>query len=179
MAVRTFGFAIVGLGVIAPAHARAIAGLPNARLRAVVDTTPELARQRAAEWSVDGYTELEPVLARSDVDVVCVCVPSGLHAEVGVQAARAGKHVVVEKPIDVTLAAADRLIAAARDNGVALSVISQRRWDPGIRRLRAALDAGRLGRPILGDAIVKWYRSEEYYRSAGWRATSGWTAVAR
>jgi len=171
MVGRTFGFAIVGLGVIAPSHARAIADLPNARLRAVVDTNPELVRQRASEWAVDGYTELDAVLSRPDVEVVCVCVPSGLHAELGIRAALAGKHVVVEKPIDVTLAAADRLIAAARESGVALSVISQRRWDPGIRRLRAALEAGRFGRPILGDAIVKWYRSDAYYQSAGWRAT--------
>jgi len=168
---RIFGFAIVGCGVIAPFHARALASIANARLRAVVDVIPERARQRATEFGAEAYTELSPVLERGDVDVVCVCVPSGLHAAIGMQAAAAGKHVLVEKPIEVSLGAADRLIAASRRCGVKLGVISQHRFDGGVERLRAALTAGRFGRLLLGDAIVKWYRTQEYYNSGGWRAT--------
>jgi len=168
---RTLGFAIVGCGVIAPFHARAISDLPNARLVAVMDLHEERAAQRGAEFGVDHSTAIEDVLRRPDVDVVCVCVPSGRHTEVGVQAARAGKHLVVEKPIDVTLGAADRLIAACRASGVQLTVISQHRYDLGVRRLRELLDSGRLGRPILGDAVIKWYRTQEYYDSGGWRGT--------
>ena len=168
---RTLGFAIVGCGVIAPFHARAISDLPNARLVAVMDLHEERAAQRGAEFGVDHSTDIEDVLRRPDVDVVCVCVPSGRHAEVGVQAARAAKHLVVEKPIDVTLQAADRLIAACRASGVQLTVISQHRYDLGVRRLRELLDSGRLGRPILGDAVIKWYRTQEYYDSGGWRGT--------
>ena len=103
--------------------------------------------------------------------MVCVCVPSGMHAEVGVRAARAGKHLVVEKPIDVTLASADRLIEAARATGVALTVISQHRFDPGLIELKHLLGAGALGRLVLGEASTKWYRSQAYYDSAAWRGT--------
>ena len=103
--------------------------------------------------------------------MVCVCVPSGLHAEVGVRAAKAGKHLVVEKPIDVTLAAADRLIEAARTAGVALTVISQHRFDPGLIELKRLLGEGALGRLVLGEASTKWYRTQAYYDSAGWRGT--------
>ncbi|HEX2647492.1 MAG TPA: Gfo/Idh/MocA family oxidoreductase [Candidatus Dormibacteraeota bacterium] len=161
----------MGAGVIAPFHARSIAALPNARLRAVVDVVPELAEQQAAEWGCDGYTDVRAVLDRTDIDVVCVCVPSGLHAEIGTQVAACGKHVVVEKPIEVSLEAADRLIGACRQHGVKLAVISQHRFDPGIRRLHEAVMAGRLGRLLLGDTIIKWYRTQQYYDSAGWRAT--------
>ena len=168
---RTHGFAIVGCGVIAPFHAKALAAIPNARLRAVVDVVPKLAQQRAAEFGADAYTELGPVLERADVDVVCVCVPSGLHAAVGAQAAAAGKHVVVEKPIDISLEAADRLIETCRRHRVKLAAISQRRFDPGIERLHSALTAGRFGRLLLGDAILKWYRTQKYYDSGDWRGT--------
>ena len=103
--------------------------------------------------------------------MVCVCVPSGLHAEVGVRAARAGKHLVVEKPIDVTLAAADRLIEAARAAGVTLTVISQHRFDPGLIELKRLLGDGALGRLVLAEASTKWYRTQAYYDSAAWRGT--------
>jgi len=168
---RTYGFGIIGCGVVAPFHARAIAELPNARLVAVADVVPELAQARAAEFGVDHHIDPGELLARADVDVVSVCVPSGRHAEVGVLAAAAGKHLVVEKPIEVKLAAADRLIAACQARGVQLGVISQHRWDPGVRALKDLVDSGRLGRLVLGDAIVKWYRTQQYYESGDWRGT--------
>lgn len=173
MTERSYGFAIVGCGVIAPFHARAIADLPSARLVAVADTIEERAAARGAEFGVPYSTDVDAVLARSDVDVVSVCVPSGLHAEVGVRAARAGKHVVMEKPIEVTLDAADRLIAACRERGVKLTVISQHRYAPGVQRMRELIDTGRLGDLILGDAVIKWYRTQGYYDSGDWRGT--WT----
>ncbi len=171
MTERTFGFGIIGAGVIAPFHARAIAELPNARLVAVADVIPEAAAQRGAELGVDHYSDIDTLLARPDVDVVSVCVPSGLHAEVGVRAAAAGKHLVVEKPIDITLEAADRLIGACRHHGVALAVISQHRFGGAVQRLRGLIDEGRLGRLVIGDAIVKWYRTQAYYDSGEWRGT--------
>src|SRR5208283_5993328 len=126
----TRGFGIVGAGVIAAMHADAIATLPGARLVAVTDVAAGAAAAFAAARGCAAEPDLEVLLAREDVDVACVCVPSGLHAEVGVRAARAGKHLVVEKPIDVTLASADRLIEATRAASVALTVISQHRFDP-------------------------------------------------
>ena len=168
---REYGFAIVGCGVIAPFHARSITTLPNARLRAVVDVVPARAQQLASEFGAESAVDLRAVLDRADIDVVCVCLPSGLHAEVGTQIAAAGKHLVLEKPIDISLHAADRLIAACRAHGVKMTVISQHRFAPAVRRLREAVAAGRLGRPLLGDAVVKWYRSQQYYDTAGWRGT--------
>src|ERR1700733_6067686 len=151
----TRGFGIVGTGVIAAIHANAIAqlsktglaksglaksGLADARLVAVTDVAADAAAAFAAAHGCAAEPDLGALLARPDVEVVGVCVPSGLHAAVGVQAAQAGKHLVVEKPIDVSLEAADRLIDAARAAGVALTVISQHRLDPGLVELRRLID---------------------------------------
>ncbi len=168
---RRRGFGIVGVGVIGAVHAEAIGLLPGARLAAVTDAVPGRAKALAGEWDCAAEPSLAALLARDDVDVVSVCVPSGLHAEVGIQAAAAGKHLVVEKPIDVTLEAADRLIAAARGNGVLITVISQHRFDTGLDELRRLLDSGALGSLLLGEASTKWYRTQGYYDSAAWRGT--------
>jgi UDP-N-acetyl-2-amino-2-deoxyglucuronate dehydrogenase len=167
----TRGFGIVGTGVIATIHADAIAALPDARLVAVTDVAVGAAAAFAAARGCSAEPDLGALLARHDIEVVCVCVPSGLHAVVGVQAAKAGKHLVVEKPIDISLAAADRLVDAARTAGVALTVISQHRFDPGLVELRRLLDDGTLGRLVLGEASTKWYRTQAYYDSAAWRGT--------
>jgi len=163
---------IVGAGIIAAVHADAIALLPDARLVAVTDVAADAARDFAAARGCAAESSLDALLARPDVDVVCVCVPSGLHAEVGVRAARSGKHLVVEKPLDVTLAAADRLIEAARAAGVTLTVISQHRFDPGLIELKRLIGVGALGRLLLAEASTKWYRTQGYYDSAAWRGTS-------
>jgi predicted dehydrogenase len=152
-------------------HAGAIAALPSARLVAVTDVDVSAAEAFAASRGTAAERDLDALLARRDVDVVCVCVPSGQHAELGVRAVKAGKHLVVEKPVDVTLEAADRLIGAARDAGVALTVISQHRFDPGLIEARRLIDEGALGRLVLGEASTKWYRSQAYYDSAAWRGT--------
>ena len=166
------GFGIVGTGVIAAIHADAIAMVPDARLAAVTDVAVSAAAAFAAARGCAAEPDLDALLARPDVEVVSVCVPTGLHAEVGVRAAQAGKHLVIEKPIDVTLEAADRLIDAARAAGVALTVISQHRFDPGLIEARRLLDEGALGRLVLGEASTKWYRTQAYYDSAAWRGTN-------
>jgi UDP-N-acetyl-2-amino-2-deoxyglucuronate dehydrogenase len=168
---RRHGFGIVGAGVIGLVHAKAIGLVPGARLAAVTDVVPGRAKALAGEWDCAAEPSLAALLARDDVDVVSVCVPSGLHAEVGAQAAAAGKHLVVEKPIDVTLEAAGRLIAAARRNSVLITVISQHRFDTGLDELRRLLDSGALGLLLLGEASTKWYRTQGYYDSAAWRGT--------
>ncbi len=167
----THGFGIVGAGVIAATHAEAIGSLPGARLAAVTDVDGQRAAALAAASGADVEPGLDELLGRPDVDVVCVCVPSGMHADVGVRAAAAGKHLVVEKPIDVTLEAADRLIAAAAQAGVGMTVISQSRFYPGLIELRGLIDQGTLGRLVFGEASTKWYRSQGYYDSADWRGT--------
>ena len=138
---------------------------------AVTDVAADAAAAFAAAHGCPAEPDLAALLARPDVEVVCVCVPSGLHAAIGVQAAKAGKHLVVEKPIDVSLEAADRLIDAARAAGVALTVISQHRFDSGLIELKHLLDGGALGRLVLGEASTKWYRTQAYYDSAAWRGT--------
>ena len=165
------GFGIVGAGIIAAIHADAIALLPDARLIAVTDVAAGAAVAFAADRGCAAEPGLDDLLARRDVDVVCVCVPSGQHAEVGIRAAEAGKHLVIEKPVDVTLEAADRLLAAARAAGVALTVMSQHRFDPGVIALKRMIDKGALGTLVLGEASTKWYRTQEYYDSALWRGT--------
>jgi predicted dehydrogenase len=165
------GFGIVGTGIVAAMHADAIAALPGARLVAVTDVDADAAAVFAASRGGTAERDLDALLARGDVDVVCVCVPSGLHAEVGLRAVKAGKHLAVEKPVDVTMEAADRLIGAARTAGVALTVISQHRFDPGLIEARRLIDEGALGRLVLGQASTKWYRGQAYYDSAGWRGT--------
>ena len=167
---RTHGFGIVGAGVIASFHARAIAGLNGARLVAVADQTPERAESLASDFNVEALS-IDALLRRPEIDVVCICVPSGHHADIGVMAAGAGKHVIVEKPIEVTLEAADRLIDACQRKHVVLSVISQHRWDVGVRELKHLVDSGQLGKLVLGDAIIKWYRTQAYYDSGQWRGT--------
>jgi UDP-N-acetyl-2-amino-2-deoxyglucuronate dehydrogenase len=168
---RQHGLGIVGTGVIAETHAAAIAALPGATLLAVTDLVPERAAAFAQAHACAAEPDLDALLARADIDVVSVCVPSGRHAEVGCRVAAAGKHLIVEKPIDVTLAAADALIGAARAAGVVMTVISQHRFDPGLTELRRLLEAGALGRLVQGDASTKWYRSQAYYDSAAWRGT--------
>ncbi|MDR3034605.1 MAG: Gfo/Idh/MocA family oxidoreductase [Kitasatospora sp.] len=165
------GFGIVGCGVIAATHAEAIGAIGGARLVAVTDADAGRAAAFARSRGCAAEPDLAALLSREDIEVICVCVPSGLHAEVGVEAAAAGKHLVIEKPIDVSLKAADRLIATARDAGVRMTVISQHRFDPGPAELRRLLDARALGRLVLGEAATKWHRTQEYYDSAAWRGT--------
>ena len=140
------GFGIVGTGTIGAFHAAAIATVPNARLAAATDVIPDRAESFAVAHGCAAEPSLDALLGRTDVDMVSVCVPSGRHADVGIAAARAGKNLVIEKPIDVSLAAADRLIEAAEAAGVTVTVISQHRFDPGLAELRRLIRAGARGR---------------------------------
>jgi UDP-N-acetyl-2-amino-2-deoxyglucuronate dehydrogenase len=110
-------------------------------------------------------------VGRDDVDVVCICTPSGAHAELAVAAAAAGKHLVVEKPLDVTLERVDRILDAAQQHGVKLTCIFPLRFMEGAAQARKAVEQGRLGKIVLADAYIKWYRSQEYYDSSDWKGT--------
>jgi predicted dehydrogenase len=157
--------------VISRTFAVALAGLDGARLLAANDIDPGAAERFAGDHGPLRVMPLDGLLASADIDVVCVCVPSGLHAEIGLAAVAAGKHVVVEKPIDIDLVAARRLVDRARDAGVSLSVMSQERYNPGIQRLKALLQDGALGDPLVVSASTPWYRSQAYYDSGAWRGT--------
>ncbi|MFF7889655.1 Gfo/Idh/MocA family protein [Streptomyces sp. NPDC020794] len=167
-------FGVVGCGVIGGLHARVLSSYPplaaRARLVAVASSAPERAHRLAAETGSEA-TDVDSLLNRSDIDVISVCTPSGLHAELGQLALAAGKHIVVEKPVDVTAAAADRLIDSARKAGRTLAVISQRRFDPASRMLRSALDAGELGTLTSGLVEIPLWRGQSYYDSGDWRGS--------
>ena len=166
-------FAIVGAGMIASFHLKALSEIPDTRVVAVVDSVPA-ALERFKEKNniqVDTYTSLEPALARKDVDIVIVSTPSGAHMEPAVAAAEAGKHVVVEKPLEVTLERCDRVINACDKNKVKLCTIFPSRFADSNRTLKAAVDAGRFGRLTLGETTCKWWRTQQYYDQGGWRGT--------
>jgi predicted dehydrogenase len=161
----------LGCGVIGPHHARAIAGLESAELVAVADIVPDLAEDLAGEHECPAYSSLEGMLSGVDLDVVCVCTPSGMHAENAITVLEAGKDVVIEKPVDVTLEAADRLLGVQRATGRKVAVVSQHRFDAATRAVHEAVTNGEFGRMTSGTAEVRWWRSQSYYDSGGWRGT--------
>jgi len=165
------GFGIIGCGNIGPVHAMAIGDAPSAKLVAVSDLSEELAQKLAGEHGAKPYTDYKAMLERDDVQAVCICVPSGLRAEIGEDCAAAGKHILSEKPLEVSSARIDRIINAADSNGVKLGCIFQSRFSEGASKVRDAIDDGRFGKLVLGDAYIKWYRSQEYYDSGAWRGT--------
>lgn len=171
MEAGVLGFGVVGCGVIAPTHIKCIQGLPNARLSALCDIVRAKAEALAETAPAPIFTDYEAMLRHPDVDAVLVLTPSGLHAQVGIAAAQAGKHVLVEKPMDITLAKADALIAACRTAGIKLGCISQHRFDSAVAALKAAAESGRLGTLNFGAAHTKWFRSQAYYDSGDWRGS--------
>jgi predicted dehydrogenase len=162
---------IVGTGLIGQVHAAAVRTLSDAKLTAVCDPIPGKATAFAAEHAPGAvpFEDLTAMLDSKRVDAVCVCTPHPQHAPVVEAAASRGVHAIVEKPFTATLADADRAIDASRRYNTRLGVIFQRRWYPGSQRLRAAIDDGRLGKPILGEAIIEFWRGTDYYDLAPWR----------
>src|SRR5712691_10247158 len=163
---KDLGFAIVGVGNVSRYHARAIADTPGARLVAVCRSDPARAAEAESEFGVPCETSYDALLARTDVDAVILCTPSGQHAAQTVAAAGAGMHVLVEKPMALTLADADAMIAACRAAGVSLGVSFQRRTEPTYQAVREAIAAGELGRLVLGTTAVPYFRADSYYKSA-------------
>ncbi|HEX6506797.1 MAG TPA: Gfo/Idh/MocA family oxidoreductase [Chloroflexota bacterium] len=166
-----YRFGIVGCGVIGKTHAEAIASLPEAALVAVADPVAERRDALAERYAVHAYPDLQSMLNAETLDVVNVCTASGMHGELACTAMRAGKHVVVEKPIEVTLPAIDEMLRVQRETGVKLAVISQHRFDPASQRLHRLIADRVLGTPVLGNAHILWWRSQGYYDSGEWRGT--------
>jgi UDP-N-acetyl-2-amino-2-deoxyglucuronate dehydrogenase len=164
-------FGIVGCGVIGPTHAEAIATLEDARLVAVADTKAERAETLARRFDATPYIDLQEMLERERLDVVCVCTPSGMHGEHACRAMRAGAHVIVEKPMEITAEAMDAMLRTQDETGRKLAVISQHRFDPASLQVRTLLDEGAFGRLVLGNAHILWWRSQGYYDSGAWRGT--------
>ena len=167
----SIGFGIIGCGMIAHFHARAIADVRGAKLVACYDTIPAAADKLAEATGCTAYHDLDAMLADPAVEVVTIGTPSGAHLEPAVAAARAGKHVIVEKPLEITLKRCDKIIEECRKAGVTLSTIFPSRFHDSSIELRRAMDQGRFGRLTVGDAVVKWYRTQAYYDSGAWRGT--------
>jgi len=165
--------AIVGCGRIARRHADLLGTgqIAGAKLVAVCDQLPERAREFANKYDVQGFTSLTEMLANSNAEVIAVLTPSGSHAQVTIEAARAGRHVIVEKPMALTLTDADAMIRAVDDAGVRLFVVKQNRFNVPVVKAREALDAGRFGRLVLGTVRVRWCRDQNYYDHDSWRGT--------
>jgi predicted dehydrogenase len=158
------GFGIFGLGVIAEFHAQAIAGLAGARLAGVASRSPEKTRAFARKHGVPfAGGSIGELAARPDIDVVCITTPSGAHLAPALAAIRSGKHVVIEKPIEITTGRVDEILEAARKAGVLVAPIFQGRFGCGARTVKAAVEAGRFGRLVLASATVKWHRTAQYY----------------
>ncbi|MDQ0338567.1 putative dehydrogenase [Caldalkalibacillus uzonensis] len=165
-------FGLVGTGVIAPLHAKAIAQSSQAELVAVADINKEKAEAFAKEYKVARvYRDYTDMFRLEDLDVVSVCTPSGLHAEVTIAAAESGIHVLCEKPLEINAEKMTKMIEACRRHKVKLGCVFQRRTLPAARLTRQAIQEGKLGKLVLGDAYLKYFRSKEYYQSADWRGT--------
>ena len=166
------GFGIVGCGMIAEFHANAIREMKGGHLVAVLDTlAPKSAERVGKKFGCAWYTDRKEFLAHPGLDVVAIATPSGAHLEPTLAAAKAGKHVICEKPLEITLERCDRMIAACRKSRVVLAGIFPARTGEAVGELKRAIGSGRFGRLTLCDAYIKWHRTQEYYDSGGWRGT--------
>lgn len=169
--LMTTHIGLIGGGNISQTHARAARGIPGVEIAAIFGTNGEKVGRLCCEYGGTPYSDLEKFLSHRPMEIVAIGSPSGLHAEQGIAAARHGLHVLTEKPIDISVERADALITETKKAGVKLGVFFQDRCKPDILRVKHAVDSGKLGRPILADARVKWYRPPDYYAKSRWRGT--------
>jgi len=173
--VAKLRFGIIGAGGIAHAHANTLRGLGEmAELVAACDAIPAAADKFASEFGIETYggpDGIERMLARPDLDAISLGTPSGLHYVQACQGLRAGKHVLTEKPMAITLGQADEMIGAQAETGKTLGCVFQSRFNPGAVIVKQAIDDGRFGRILHANAYLKWYRNQAYYDAGGWRGT--------
>lgn len=172
MTEKKFGFAIIGCGVIANIHISAIKDIDNAKLVGVYDNNKDVARSFAEKWNCVAYESVEHLLSDAAVDVVNICVPSGLHAHFVVECCKAKKHVVVEKPLAITQEQISVIEASAREHDVKVEVITQLRFTDATKKVKNFIDGGGLGRILSANLKMNYYRSPEYYGNGkSWRGT--------
>lgn len=171
--MKPLNFALVGCGRIAKRHSELLGfgQIPNARLAAVCDVKPERARAIGEQFGVPHFPDMHQMMQAAPVDVVVVLTESGAHAANVLELAPYGRHVVVEKPMALTLLDADRMIAACDEAGISLFVVKQNRFNVPVVKLREALEAGRFGKLVLGTVRVRWCRPQAYYDTDSWRGT--------
>lgn len=164
-------FCIVGAGFIGGVHAQALAEIADAKITVICDRDCDRSTALAARTGAVCVEDYQEAVGREDVDAVCICTPSGMHADVAIAAAEAGKHLVVEKPIEISLQRVDSILKAAADAGVKLTCIFPMRFMQGVEIARNVIQSGRLGKLVLADVTIKWYRSQAYYDQGGWKGT--------
>lgn len=165
------GYAVVGLGV-GKKHAKAAAESKNADLIAVCDLLQDRLDLITADYpETITYTDFDEMLKNPDIDCVSICVPSGMHADFAVKALHAGKNVLVEKPVDITVENALRIEKARVETGLKAGVVHQNRYNPDMPLMHDAIVSGKIGKVLFGDFAVKWFRTQEYYDNGGWRGT--------
>jgi predicted dehydrogenase len=166
-----FNIAILGCGKVAHLHAKAILNLPNARLAGVWSRSKTTAETFAAQYDVPFYNEISKLVVVEKVDLVVVCTPHPFHLQPVLEAAKAGANILVEKPLASTLEDSDKIIEACKNAGVKLGVISQRRWYEPVKRVKEAIEAGKIGKPVFGTINMLGWRDKNYYDSDEWRGT--------
>lgn len=174
--MRRIRTALVGCGKIGQVHARVIGTLPESEFVAVCDSHLSRAQAFADQYHVQAFDSVPEMLSQAGVEAVTICTPHPLHEEACVQAARAGVHVLIEKPMAATLQACDAMLESAAKHGVKLGIVSQRRFAEPVRRMKSAIDAGKIGKPVLGTFSMLSWRDRAYYESDPWRgkwATEG------
>lgn len=169
--MKDYGIGIIGTGSIAIKHAQAIEELEGAKLVALFNPNPASAEVAKEKFSVPVYSDFQDFLKLEDLDIVCICTPSGMHLEPSIASANAGKHVMVEKPIEINLPRADQLIEVCEKQDVQLAVIFQNRFSEDYMKLKKAVDEGLFGRLLVGNAYVNWFRNDEYYSTSKWKGT--------
>ena len=169
--MKTINFGIIGCGVISEWHASVIEQIEGAKLLGAFDQTTERLEAFCEKHQCQAFPTLQAMLACAKIDAVCICTPSGAHAPIIIEAANAGKHIVVEKPIAITKEQLYNIVEAVERNGVQLTSIAQCRYGDAVQFVKKFIDDGKLGKLLVGDVYMKLYRSPEYYASAGWRGT--------
>ena len=165
-------FAIAGCGMIAGFHADAIRSLPNAELVGAVDYNAEKAKEFCEKYGIYAYSSYDEVLADGDVDAVCICTPSGFHAEQAIKALQSKKHVVIEKPMALNTADSDKIIAECEKSGCMLTVISQLRFNEDVQKIKKLVEENAFGGITFCDLYMKYWRDPEYYANGGWKGTT-------
>lgn len=168
---RVVNVGLIGCGRVARAHVAALKAAEHTRLVAVCDIKEDRAKAFAEETGAAPYTDWRELLTRDDIDAIQICTPHYLHAEMAIAAANAGKHVLTEKPMAISVADADAMIEAARRNNVLLGVIFQNRYNDASQAIKQAIDSGRLGEIRGARAFITWDRSDDYYRNSDWKGT--------
>jgi predicted dehydrogenase len=164
------GFGIIGAGAVAEVHARAIDTIMEAELIGVYDHNPDKTIAFSLKYNCQAFETAEELCNDGRIDIVCICTPSGLHLEPSLAAINAGKHCIIEKPLETNLERFDRIINAGIKHNVMISGIFPMRFSKVNIELKKAIDEGRFGKLVMGDAYIKWYRSPEYYKDVKWRS---------